>query len=553
MNRKQQLVIPVLVAIAACALWIQLRPPPRVYALIPPPRQMETAPGAFRLRTNTVILADGEFRETAETLAKILGRSAGITPKILDPTTGGVQAPGNSIRLFRPSSAPFRSTNTEAYHLAVSVDSVRVTASHQAGMLHGVRTLLQLLPPEVFGDLPPAGSDQPWLIPCLEVTDEPMFPWRGLMLDVARHYFSPAEIRKSLDGLALHKLNRLHLHLTDDQGWRLAINQYPRLTEVGAWREGIGFGLDPAASSHYRPDGRYGGFYSQEEITELVRYATSQQIMIVPEIEMPGHATAALAAYPELGCSGTEHATELSAGVFTSVFCAGKEETFTFLETVLTETIALFPGEYIHVGGDEVPKRAWRRCPRCQARMQAENLKDEEELQTWFLNRIETFLRSKGRRMIGWSEILDRQLSTNAIVMDWIGGGAQAASQGLNVIMSPVKHAYLDYYQSTNRANEPRAVGGYLPLERVYGFEPIPEGVLPEHERLILGGQGNLWTEYIPNQAQAEYMLYPRLCAISEVLWAPAKTRNFSQFKRDMTTHFKRLDAMRIQYRPLDP
>lgn len=550
MNPKQHLVIPALIAIVACAFWIQHRPAPRKYCLIPIPAHVDTTFGLFTLDTNVVVVTDEEFREVAGNLVKTLARSTGVLHPVMTSATG-LEGATNAIRLLHPKPGALRSTNHEAYLLSVNAQAVTLNALHSAGMLHAVRTMLQLLPPEVFGSTLATG--QAWKIPRVTIRDEPMFAWRGLMLDVARHYFTADELRKIVDGLALHKMNRLHLHLTDDQGWRLEISRYPRLAEVGAWRSEIGFGLQPTASRTYGADGRYGGFYSRDDVRELVRYAAEQHITLVPEIEMPGHASAALAAYPDLGCPGSQHNTELGAGVFSGIFCAGNEDTFAFLETVLTEVMEMFPGNYIHVGGDEVPKRPWRDCPKCQARMRTEHLKDEEELQTWFINRIERFVSSKGRRMIGWSEILEPTLSTNAIVMDWIGGGAQAAANGHDVIMSPVKYAYFDYYQSTNRVTEPRAIGSHVPLERVYAFEIIPADLPADARRRILGGQANLWTEYIPNLPQAEYMIYPRLCAMAEALWSPPGRRNLGQFQKELTTHVKRLDALGINYRPLTP
>jgi hexosaminidase len=373
------------------------------------------------------------------------------------------------------------------------------------------------------------------------------------LLDVARHFFTAEEVRKFIDSIALHKLNRLQLHLTDDQGWRVEIQKYPRLTEVGAWRKNIGFKLDPKASTAYGPDGRYGGFFTREQIRALNAYAKARNVLLVPEIEMPGHASAALSAYPQFSCSGGPYTTDMDGGVFAGVFCAGNDETFVFLESVLAEIMEMFPGKYIHIGGDEVPKDNWRNCPKCQARIRAEGLKNEEELQSYFIRRIEKFITSRGRVLVGWSEIRQGGLAPNTVVMDWIGGGAEAAAAGHDVVMTPTKFAYLDYYQSTNRSAEPRGIGGFVPLEKTYAFEPIPEKLAPEFQARILGGQGNLWTEYIPNLAHAEYMAFPRLCALAEVTWSSPASRNYEDFVRRLRVHLQRLDALGVKYRPLGP
>ena len=385
-------------------------------------------------------------------------------------------------------------------------------------------------------------------MPGVEIEDRPRFAWRGFMLDVSRHFFIKAEIERVLDLMAIHKLNTLHWHLTDDQGWRIEIKHYPRLTEVGAWRDRIGFGLDPKASTAYAPDGRYGGYYTQQDIREIVAYAALRHITIVPEIELPGHSTAALEAYPQLTCSGL-----LNTNRPAEVFCAGKDDTFQFLENILEEVCALFPGQYIHIGGDEVSKRYWKECALCQQRMRQEGLKTTEELQSYFIRRVASFVARKGRTVIGWSEIQEGGLPANVAIMDWMGGGAEAAAQGHPVIMSPNTYCYFDYYQSRNRAGEPPASGAYLPVDKVYSFEPIPAQLDSRFQTNILGAQANLWTEYIPSLKQAEYMMFPRLCAMAEVLWSPQNARNRDDFTKRMKTHLRRLDALGVNYRPWNP
>ena len=435
----------------------------------------------------------------------------------------------------------------EGYELTVTPDSVTIRAAGKAGLFYGVQTLLQLLPPESLASRLVPGTQLE--IPCVRIEDQPRFKWRGLLFDVARHFFTKQEVKQLLDVLATQKINTLQLHLTDDQGWRIEIKKYPRLTQVGAWRDEAGFGLDPKLSSTYGPDGRYGGYYTQADIREIVAYAATKHITIVPEIEMPGHASAALAAFPELSCTGGPYTPNAKGGVFAGVYCAGKDETFEFLQNVLAEVSELFPGKYIHIGGDEVPKDNWKKCLRCQARIKQEGLKNEHELQSYFVRRIEKAVNAQGRTLIGWSEIREGGLAQNAVVMDWIGGAVEAAGAGHDVIMTPTGYCYLDYYQSTNHATEPKAIGGYLPLSKVYSFEPVPAKLAPELQAHILGAQGNLWTEYIPNFRQAQYMIFPRLCALAEVGWSPQTARNWEDFTRRLQIQFQRFDQLGVNYR----
>lgn len=432
-----------------------------------------------------------------------------------------------------------KSLPAEGYQLRVSPESIEIRAADDAGFFYADQTLKQL---ESDGQ-----------IPCCEIIDSPRFRWRGLMLDVSRHFFTKDEVKRFLDLMAMHKLNRFHWHLVDDQGWRIEIKKYPRLVEIGAWRNEIGFGLDSKSSTAYGPDGRYGGYYTQEDIREVVAYAKSRQIAIVPEIEMPGHSTAALHAYPQFSCSGEGHDVNIGAGVHTGVYCAGNEQTFEFLEDILSEVLDLFPGEFIHIGGDEVPKKNWKECPKCQARMKEMGLKNEEELQSYFIKRIGAFINSKGRRLIGWDEILEGGLAQGAAVMSWRGvdGGIAAANAGHDVVMSPTSHAYFDYLQE--QVGEPKGIGGFLPLERVYSFEPLPDDIAPDRTKHVLGAQANLWTEYVPSFKHVEYMVWPRAAAMAEVAWSDPKQRDYADFLQRMRTHAKRLDAMDVNYRPLPP
>jgi hexosaminidase len=372
------------------------------------------------------------------------------------------------------------------------------------------------------------------------------------MLDVSRHFFTKPEVEHLLDEMAMHKLNTFHWHLVDDQGWRIEIKKYPKLTQIGAWRPAIGFGLDPKASTAYGPNGRYGGFYTQDDIREVVKYAAARHITIVPEIEMPGHSSAALSAYPQFSCTGGPFEPPLVGGVFDGIYCVGNDDAFKFVEEVLTEVFQLFPGKYIHIGGDEVPTTNWVNCAKCQARMKVEDLHQPGELEGYFIRRIEKFVNKNGRTLIGWSEIRTGGLAPNAAIMDWVGGAVEAAGAGHDVVMSPLADCYFDHYQSTNHATEPHAIGGYLPLQQVYEFEPVPRQIAPGDQAHILGAQANVWTEYMPNFRHVEYMIFPRACALAELDWSPATKRNFQDFEQRMQVHYARLDKLGINYRHPD-
>jgi hexosaminidase len=380
------------------------------------------------------------------------------------------------------------------------------------------------------------------------VEDTPRFDYRGMHLDVGRHFFPVDFIKKYIDLLAAHKFNTFHWHLTEDQGWRIEIKKYPQLQNLAACRKETLIG-------HYsdqpqRFDGKpYCGYYTQEEVKEVVEYARQRFVTVLPEIELPGHALAALAAYPELGCTGGPYEVGTKWGVYDDVFCAGNEKTFDFLDGVLEEVCALFPGPYVHIGGDECPKTRWEACPKCRKRMATENLKDAHELQSYVIRRAETMLAKRGKKLIGWDEILEGGLAPAATVMSWRGteGGIAAAKAGHDAIMTPGSHVYFDYYQS-DPATEPVAIGGYLTLEKVYSYEPVPEELTPGEARHILGVQGNVWTEYIPTPGQVEYMAYPRACALAEVAWSAKEQKNWPDFARRLRTHFDRLDAMKVNY-----
>lgn len=423
---------------------------------------------------------------------------------------------------------------SEYYHLRIQENGIHVTAPTEEGLYRGSRTLIQLLEQGRS-----TGS-----LPCLAITDHPRFPWRGMHLDPCRHFWSVEFTKKYIDLLARYKMNSFHWHLTDDQGWRIEIKKHPKLTTVGAWRKGSQVG--PYSRREYDSI-PYGGFYTQDEIREVVAYAKARHINVVPEIEMPGHALAALAAYPHLGCTGGPYEVNKGWGVFEDVFCAGNDSTFAMLEDVLTEVMELFPSEIIHIGGDECPKEAWKKCGKCQARKKAHGLKDEHELQSYFIQRIEKFVNGKGRKIIGWDEILEGGLAPNAAVMSWQGteGGIAAARSGHYAVMSPGSHCYFDHYQG-DPANEPLAIGGFTTLQKVYGYEPIPAELKPEEHKYILGAQGNVWTEYILTPEHVEYMVVPRMLALAEVLWTPKEKRNEADFIKRLEAEFLRLEAMKV-------
>ncbi|MEO6039510.1 MAG: family 20 glycosylhydrolase, partial [Saprospiraceae bacterium] len=408
-------------------------------------------------------------------------------------------------------------------------------------------TLRQLFPP-AFSSPVPLSTTTTWSAPASLIEDAPRFPYRGLHLDVARHFFPVAFVKKYIDLLAMHKLNTFHWHLTDDQGWRIEIKKYPELQSMAACRKETLVGHAADLPQVY--DGqRYCGYYTQEEIKDVIEYARRRFVTIIPEIEMPGHAQAALAAYPELGCTGGPYETATEWGVFGDVFCAGNEQTFAFLDEVLTEVCALFPGPYVHIGGDECPKDSWKACPKCQKRMKDNHLPDEHALQSYFIARAEKMVEKHGKKIIGWDEILEGGLAPNATVMSWRGteGGIAAARQHHNVVMTPGSYLYLDHYQS-DPATEPLAIGGYLPLEKVYSYEPVPDSLTTEEAHYILGAQGNVWTEYLPTTAQVEYMAYPRVCALAEVVWTAKAQKNWPDFVQRIKTHFARLDALGVGY-----
>lgn len=506
-------------------------------ALIPQPRSLTAGAGMFEITPQTRISANPAATETAQHFADWLRKATGYPLRVEAATDTSA---ANTITLILGESV----AEAEGYQLTVTPDNIRIEAATAAGLFYGTQTLRQLLPVEIESDSPASGIQ--WTIPAVTIEDSPRFRWRGMHLDVGRHLYPVAFIKKYIDLMALYKLNTFHWHLTEDQGWRIEIKQYPRLTEVGAWRD-----ASPYPADRTKLDGqRYGGFYTQDEVREVVAYAQARGITVVPEIEMPGHALAALASYPELGCLEEGYQIRTFWGIADDAFCAGNEDVYTFLENVLAEVLELFPSEFIHIGGDECRKGRWEACPKCQAMIQREGLKDEHELQSYFVRRIEKYLNAQGRRLIGWDEILEGGLAPNATVMSWRGaaGGIEAASQGHDVVMTPNTHCYFDYYQSEDTENEPPAIGRYLPLERVYQFDPVA-GVPADKAQHVIGGQGSVWTEYLPTSDLVEYMAYPRVIALAETIWSDPAGRDYDEFLSRLRVHLQRLDALHVNYR----
>ncbi len=514
-------------------------------AIVPRPAHLTVQPGAFTLRAGTVIVTDRALRKVGELLGDYLFPATGLRLAVATAAPAGT--PGISIRL----DSSLARLGDEGYRLDVSRSRVAIRAYRTAGAFYGIETLRQLLPTAIFRQAEMAGVA--WSIPGIAIEDLPRFAWRGVHVDVARHFMPKEFVKKLIDLAALHKLNRFHWHLTDDQGWRLEIKQYPRLTQVGAWRPQTIIGRPDRDSTRWRFDGQpHGGFYTQDDVREIVAYARARFVTIVPEIEMPGHSQAAIAAYPELGNRGDTLPVWMGWGVDENILNPG-DATVRFYQNVLTEVMALFPGRWIHIGGDEAPKTQWKASPLAQARIRELGLKDEDELQSWFTHRMDEFLTAHGRTLVGWDEILQGGLAPNAVVMSWRGvdGGIAAAQAGHDVVMAPGSHTYFDHYQSADTVAEPLAIGGYLPLDTVYAFEPVPPALTASEARHVLGAQGQLWTEYVPDAKRAEYMVFPRVCALAEVLWTPPQERDYGDFTRRLVTHLERLAVLDVNYRPI--
>lgn len=501
--------------------------------IIPKPNSVQAKAGEFVINSATLVSYDNaDGKRIADLFQAYINTQYGLNLKTAEKKSGK-----NVIRFVSSAKG-----NAEAYQLEVSPQTIEITGAN-AGLFYGYQSLVQLLPV--------AGKAGELKVGAVSIKDEPRFSYRGLHLDVSRHMFPISFIKKYIDILASYKLNVFHWHLTDDQGWRLEIKKYPKLTEVGGFRKQTLIG-------NYKQDGDYdntpyGGFYTQQEAREIVAYAQERFVTVIPEIEMPGHALAALQAYPELGCSGGPYDAAQTWGVFDEVFCAGKDQTFEFLQGVLDEVIGIFPSEYIHIGGDECPKAEWKKCPHCQKRIKDHNLKDEHELQSYFVQRMEKYVNSKGRKIIGWDEILEGGLAPNATVMSWRGdaGGIAAASEGHDVIMTPNSYGlYLDHKQGPDKNREPLSIGGYSTMEKIYGSDPVPQKLEESRRKHVKGVQGNVWTEYIETPNKVEFTILPRLFALSEIAWTDPAHKNWKEFSETrVARELARIDHTGTRYR----
>jgi hexosaminidase len=531
----RKLILVACILVSSCAP-VEQRNSAAEISIIPKPVKVEVANGSLTLNNSVSVIAEtDEEKQLIPFIEEFLkGRNISID--------------GTADQKITLALVNGDSINQEGYQVKIYDENVTIRGYSLAALFYGIQTFVQLFPP--------AGEN---VLPYVTITDYPRFAYRGLHLDVGRHMFPVAFIKKYIDLLSKHKFNKFHWHLTEDQGWRIEIKKYPRLQEVAAFRKETVVGL---ASTRTRNDPhefdgkRYGGFYTQEEIKDVVTYAKDRFVEVIPEIELPGHAMAALAAYPELGCTGGPYETATTWGIFPDVYCAGKEQTFEFLQGVMDEVITLFPSKYIHVGGDEVFnkyfKTSWESCPNCKKRIKTEKLKDVKELQSYFIRRMEKYLNSKGKAIIGWDEILEGGLAENATVMSWRGeeGGIAAAKQNHDVIMSPENWFYLDHAQDTS-GSDPLTHTGYTPLMETYSYDPVPSELTKEEATHILGVQGNVWTEYMKTPDHVEFMTYPRACAIAEIGWSPEENRSYEDFLKRMETHSKRLRTWSVNARPI--
>lgn len=506
-------------------------------SIIPAPVEMKTLPGNFSIGKTTTIkfnTAQKELYAAAQFLKDHINSISGYNLEFNKPATTMLELKLGKIN----------DIGNEGYLLSVTPSSINITANTKTGIVYGLQSLFQLLPA--------IRTNAALTVSCMNIKDYPRFKWRGMHLDVSRHFFGPEFVKKYIDLMSQYKFNTFHWHLTDDQGWRIEIKKYPLLTQIGAWRvdkNNITWSSRPQAQLGEQAN--YGGYYTQEQIKDIIKYAALRNITIVPEIEMPGHSAAAIASYPFLSCM-QQAQLPMTGGNYTNIssnYCAGNDSAFTFLENVLTEVMNLFPSQYIHVGGDEVDKTSWKNCPKCQERMKKEGLKNEEELQSYFIKRIEKFISSKKRKMIGWDEILEGGLAPEATVMSWRGeaGGIEAAKMNHNVVMTPGTPLYFDHYQA-DPATEPRAIGGFNTLKRVYDYNPIPKELDEQQSKFILGAQANLWAEFITTSKQVEYMVLPRMLALAEVLWSPQAAKDWNNFNERLQYHLKAFDQKGLNY-----
>ena len=530
--RRIAIIAAFLALLVSCAGTVSEQPE---VSVIPRPQSVRVDEGTFCISKDTKV----HLEDASEEMLRIVGflneklsKAAGFELQVVDAR------PDEDAICFVAAEMP-----SESYAINVQPAAISVEYGDGAGAFYALQTLFQLLPVEIFAQERQKGID--WVVPCCAIEDAPRFQYRGMHLDVCLHYFDLEFLKKYIDIMAAHKVNRFHWHLTEDQGWRLEIKKYPLLTEKGQWRKETVVG---SLSSGVYDGIPHGGYYTQEQVKELVKYAADRYVTIIPEIELPGHALAAIACYPELSCGLEDHyETATRWGIFKQVYCP-KETTFEFLEDVFDEVFELFPSELIHIGGDECPKASWKACPDCQALIRKLGLKDEYELQSYFVTRMEKYINSKGRQIIGWDEILQGGLAPNAKVMSWLGeeGGIKAAQQHHEVVMSPHYKYYLDYWQA-DPYSEPLAMSGPTTLRTMYDYEPVPEVLTPEESKYIIGVEGCVWTEYMPTPERVEYMAWPRMCAIAETGWT-RRVKEWDGFVQRLEKHFGRLDGMEVEY-----
>ncbi len=556
-GRRRLPVIAAAMLVAAAPAVFARQPPqtPSTIAVIPRPMRMTPRAGHFRLTPLTIIWTDTASAPLAHQLARYLAPATGFTLRV----RASRALPSRGIVLRRDSR--LARLGPEGYRLDVGPSRVVARASRAAGVFYALQTMRQLLPPEIFRDAPVRPDNfslgrkgVAWNMPAVVIEDQPRFEWRGAHLDVGRHFMPVGFVKKYIDLLALHKMNTFHWHLTEDQGWRIEIRKYPNLTAVGARRNETIVGHPQRDPAQWTFDGEpHGGYYTQDDVREVVAYAQARFVNVVPEIEMPGHAVAAIAAYPALGVTGAPIAVATRWGVFDDILNA-EPSTVAFMQNVLSEVLTLFPGPFIHIGGDEAAKAKWQASPAIQARIQALGVGDERGLQSWFIRQMDAFLTAHGRRLIGWDEILEGGLAPNATVMSWRGaqGGIEAAHAGHDVVMAPDSYTYFDRYQSRDTSAEPIAIGGFLPLDTVYSYEPVPAELSPADARHILGAQGQVWTEYMKDPRKVEYMAFPRMCALAEVVWTPAALKDYGNFRERLVTHLRRLEALDVNFRRPD-
>ena len=506
-----------LLATALCLSMLSAYAADANYNVVPLPKSVVMAKGLpFNLTNATTIVYEGtnpEMKRNARFLSEYIQQASGIKTAVLDKRDKKAAA---IVLTIDP-----KVVGAEAYRLSVNNKQVTIAASTPAGVFYGIQTLRKSLPVQTTGEA--------ITLPAVTVADAPRFGYRGMMLDCARHFFPLSFVKKFIDILAMHNMNVFHWHLTEDQGWRLEIKSHPELTAKSSMRSGTVIGHNATVDDSIP----HGGFYTQQEAREIVEYARQRHITVIPEIDMPGHMLAALAAYPELGCTGGPYEVGHRWGVYKDVLCLGKESTYKFVQDVIDEVVDIFPAKYFHIGGDESPTVMWEKCPKCLQKAKDENT-DIKHLQQYFTNRVEKYLNSKGKSIIGWDEILEGKINQSATIMSWRGvePGLKAAKQGHDVIMTPSSHVYFDHYQTKDTKHEPDAIGGCSPVEKVYSYEPLPDTLSAEAKNRIKGVQANLWTEYIPFTTQAEYMVLPRMAALAEVQWTPVAKKNFDDFSK---------------------